>query len=192
MPTATRKARGRLRDCFYDVERRQFLVLFHDGHVYRLPRQTVPDDDGSDVRRVRVEGDGSAFVAHLASGKLLEVPWDFVLYQLEPAYSFFKGRVREELEEDAAHRIGRRIRGLREARGYTTYELAERSRIHRPNVTRIESGRHVPNLETLMRLANALQASVAELVTEGPQVPAYVREEAPRRRNAAKKRSARP
>ena len=178
----------RLRDCFFDTERQEFLVVFHDGHLYRLHRRTVPDDDGTDVSDVRVERDGSAFLVRLASGKSLEVPWDFVLYQLEPTYAFFKGRVRESDEEDVARRVGRRVRELREAKHLTTYELAQRSGIHRPNVSRIESGRHVPNLETLLRLAQALGTSVAGLVADASPAQVYVHERGPRLRRSPKTR----
>jgi transcriptional regulator with XRE-family HTH domain len=178
-----------LRDCFYDTERREFLTFFRDGHVYRLARQLVPDDDGTDVLGVRVESDGSAFFVRLASGKTLEIPWDFVLYQLEPTYPFFKGRVREGSQEEGALRIGRRVRELREGKDLTTYELAKRSGIHRPNISRIESGKHVPTLDTLMRLAQALGVSVAGLVAEASPVQAYVRERGPRLRRSPKKQA---
>ena len=191
MPGGTVTTRGQLRDCFYDTERQELLVFFQDGHVYRLARQLVPDDDGTDVLNVRVKRDGSAFLVRLASGKSLEVPWDFVLYELEPTYPFFKGRIPESLEEDVARRIGRRVRELREAKDLTTYELAQRSGIHRPNISRIESGRHMPNLDTLMRLAQALGTSVADLVAEASQAQAYVRERELRLRRSRKKQAPR-
>lgn len=191
MPGGTVTTRGQLRDCFYDTERQELLVFFQDGHVYRLARQLVPDDDGTDVLNVRVKRDGSAFLVRLASGKSLEVPWDFVLYELEPTYPFFKGRIPESLEEDVARRIGRRVRELREAKDLTTYELAQRSGIHRPNISRIESGRHMPNLDTLMRLAQALGTSVADLVAEASQAQAYVRERELRLRRSRKKQTPR-
>ena len=191
MPGGTVTTRGQLRDCFYDTERQELLVFFQDGHVYRLARRLVPDDDGTDVLNVRVKRDGSAFLVRLASGKSLEVPWDFVLYELEPTYPFFKGRIPESLEEDVARRIGRRVRELREAKDLTTYELAQRSGIHRPNISRIESGRHMPNLDTLVRLAQALGTSVADLVAEVSQAQAYVRERELRLRRSRKKQTPR-
>lgn len=188
MPEVSVTSRGRLRDCFYDSERQEFLTFFLDGHVYRLARQSVPDDDGTDVLRVRVESDGSAFFVRLASGKTLEIPWDFVLYQLEPTYPFFKGRIREGLEEEGALRIGRRVREFREGKDLTTYEVARRSGIHRPNISRIENGKHVPTLDTLMRLAQALGISVAGVVADASPVQAYVRERGPRLRTSPKSR----
>ncbi|TMI73181.1 MAG: helix-turn-helix transcriptional regulator [Bacillati bacterium ANGP1] len=60
--------------------------------------------------------------------------------------------------------IGWRVRELRQRKGLTTYELAKRSGILRPNISRIESGRHVPSVETLDRLARALGVSPADLL----------------------------
>ena len=53
-------------------------------------------------------------------------------------------------------RLGARIRELRLAAGLTQAELARRTGIHRPNIARVEAGRHTPSLETLARLASAI------------------------------------
>jgi DNA-binding XRE family transcriptional regulator len=156
-----------LRDCVYDAERQEFLVIFRDGRMYRLPRDLLSEDDGSEVLSVQVERDGSAFIVRQGSGKSFEVPWDFVLHHLEPGYQYFKGRSSQRrLETDVAVRIGRRLRELREEKGLTAYEIARRSGIHRPNISRMESGKHVPTVDTLDRLARALGVPVAALLAE--------------------------
>jgi len=133
-----------LRDCVYDAGAHEFLVTFRDGRMYRLPRGLLPEDDGSEVLSVGVDRDGSAFVVRQRSGNSFEVPWDFVLYNLEPGYPYYKGRSpQRRLEEDAAVRIGRKLRELRQEKRLTTYELARRSGIHRPNISRMESGKHI-------------------------------------------------
>ncbi|GAB5547469.1 MAG: hypothetical protein SangKO_072290 [Sandaracinaceae bacterium] len=53
-------------------------------------------------------------------------------------------------------KLGQRIRELRLAAGLTQAELARRTGIHRPNIARVEAGRHTPSLETIARLANAI------------------------------------
>jgi transcriptional regulator with XRE-family HTH domain len=55
----------------------------------------------------------------------------------------------------AAHRIGRRVRELREERGWTQNELAAKSGMVYQAVSRLESGKHPPNVATLERLAEA-------------------------------------
>jgi len=155
----------KLRDCFYDAERREFVTIFRDGKLYRVRRNWLQEDDGSEILRVHVESDGSAFRVEQASGHRFEVPWDFVLYHSEPRYQYYKGRRTQRVSERsmAAH-IGWRVRELRQQKGLTTYELAKRSGILRPNISRIESGRHVPSVDTLDRLARALGVSPADLL----------------------------
>ena len=53
---------------------------------------------------------------------------------------------------------------MRKASAWTLADLAERTDMARPNICRIEAGRHLPSLETLLRLARALNVSVADLV----------------------------
>ncbi|MBX3248300.1 MAG: helix-turn-helix transcriptional regulator [Myxococcales bacterium] len=53
-------------------------------------------------------------------------------------------------------RLGARLRALRLEAGLTQAELARRTGIHRPNIARVEAGRHTPSLETLTRLATAI------------------------------------
>lgn len=169
--------KGKLRDCLYDAERREFVVIFQDGRMYRVRRDWFTEDDGTKILRVRVGPDGAAFIVEQASGNRLEVPWDLVLYHSDPTYQYYKGKkVQQELERDAASRIGKRIREVREAKGLTAHELARRSGVLRPNVSRLEGGKHVPTIDTLERIAQALHVSLVDLLP-----PQQVREGLPAR-----------
>lgn len=162
---ASRKHETRILDAIVEPEQDAFVVVFRNGKHYRLLRKVIRSLDKTPVRAIRVAEDGSAFAIEQESGKISEVPWDFVLYHLEPEYQYFKGNRRlATVEQRAAQRIGRRLKHLRGGLGVTASELAARSGIRRPNISRLESGKHTPNLETLERLANALGVPVAELV----------------------------
>jgi len=63
-------------------------------------------------------------------------------------------------------RLGQRIRELRLAAGLTQAELARRTGIHRPNIARVEAGRHTPSLETLARLATAIGVPTTAVLDE--------------------------
>ena len=60
--------------------------------------------------------------------------------------------------------IGARVKKYRKKRKMTQAQLAQKIRIHRPNVARIESGRHSNSLCMLMRVADALKIPVWKLV----------------------------
>ncbi|MGB7726258.1 MAG: helix-turn-helix transcriptional regulator, partial [Dehalococcoidales bacterium] len=61
---------------------------------------------------------------------------------------------------------GERVRELREAKGLSISDLAIKAGMKRPNLSRLEHGRHQPSLETLERIAESLGISVAQLVTK--------------------------
>lgn len=54
------------------------------------------------------------------------------------------------------HRIGSRIRELREQSGMTQDELAEKTGLKRPNISRIESGRYNTGQDILSKISLAL------------------------------------
>ena len=56
------------------------------------------------------------------------------------------------------------IRNLRLELGLSQTDLAAASGICRPNISRLESGKHTPTLGTLRRVATALGVTVKELL----------------------------
>ena len=52
------------------------------------------------------------------------------------------------------------MQDLREKKGMSKAELAEITGLKRPNIYRIETGIYKPNLETIMRIADALNADL--------------------------------
>jgi len=88
-----------------------------------------------------------------------------VLYLQEPTYPYHKARAeRRDAEAGRAERIGARIRHERDARGWSLGELARRAGMQPPNLSRLETGKHMPSLDTLERVAEALGVRVADLV----------------------------
>jgi transcriptional regulator with XRE-family HTH domain len=64
----------------------------------------------------------------------------------------------------AARRLGRRLRYLRGQLGVTQQEVARNIGTHRTYISRLERGRIMPRLSSLVRLASYLQLDVTELV----------------------------
>lgn len=152
-----------IQDVILESGHETLLIVFRNGRSYRLYRRLIPDIDRTAIKRVWVHSDGSAFGIEQESGGTADVPWDFVLYHREPRYEYFRGRGDQERSERlTARRIGERLKVLRKTLGLTASEVASRSGILRPNISRIESGKHVPSLDTLERLAGALGVPVRD------------------------------
>jgi transcriptional regulator with XRE-family HTH domain len=65
--------------------------------------------------------------------------------------------------KDALRALGRRIQELRREAGYTQERMAERVEMLAPNYARIEQGRQNVTVDTLVRVARALDVPIIEL-----------------------------
>jgi transcriptional regulator with XRE-family HTH domain len=67
--------------------------------------------------------------------------------------------------EQRAHRraFGDSVARLRQQRGWTQEELAERSDVHRSYLASIETGDRNPTLDVIVTLAHGLRVPVADL-----------------------------
>lgn len=57
-------------------------------------------------------------------------------------------------------RIGRQIADKRRERGLSTYQLSVVSGVLQPHISNIENGKMSPTIDTLLKLANALEAKI--------------------------------
>lgn len=64
---------------------------------------------------------------------------------------------------DYTQGVAAAVRSRRQLLGLTQAEMARRTGIARPNICRIESGKHTPAIETLARLCAAFGCTVGEL-----------------------------
>jgi transcriptional regulator with XRE-family HTH domain len=83
--------------------------------------------------------------------------------------------------------VGRNVRSLRQARGWTLAALAARSGLSKGMVVELEQGRTNPSVATVCRLATALGVGLAQLVELGdePELRIVSRDEAVRLWNGA-------
>lgn len=145
----------------------ELLAILADGSAVLVPRPAHPADDRSDVASITLAEDAQRATLELVSGVRFEVGADEIL--LRSANGSSNGSLAAEngsvLGEIDGQRLGARIRALRLAAGLTQAELARRTGIHRPNIARVEAGRHTPSLETLARLANAIGVPTTRVLT---------------------------
>jgi DNA-binding XRE family transcriptional regulator len=153
----------KIRDVRYQVSQDLFLVTFDSGKEYSMDRSLLECDDGTDLLTVRVASRRFFFEVTQASGNKYEIPWDRVLYEAEAAYPYFRGRHQGIAKSPT---VGRKIRKMRNAKGLTQAELARAAGMVRPNLSRIEAGKHRPSLATLERIAAALKVPVADLISK--------------------------
>lgn len=151
----------KIRDARYLVGEDRFRVTFESGKEYGFARSVLDCDDGTDVVSVKVDGRRFFFQVTQASGNEYEVPWDRVLYEAETLYPYYRGN-RARVEKSGA--VAEQVRNLRKAKGMTQAQLARAAGILRPNLSRIEAGKHRPTLDTLERIAAALKIPVVDLI----------------------------
>ncbi len=158
------EARKRIEKVEYLKDARTFIIRMENRRIYALKVDDLREADASNVIRWTIGMGRNYFRVTQESGNFFEVPWDEILYYCEPEYEYYKETQKSINDDSRASRIGKRVRELRIRRGFSVTELADRSGMKRPNLSRLEYGRHIPSLETIERLASALEAPVAELI----------------------------
>ena len=151
----------RIRDARYLVGEERFFVVFESGKEYGFARSVLECDDGTDVVSVKVDSKRFYFRVSQVSGNNYEIPWDRVLYEAEASYPYARMHTAPIAR---SRNVATEIAKARKARGITQAELARAANILRPNLSRIEAGRHRPTLETLEKLAGALKVPVVDLI----------------------------
>ncbi len=141
----------------YDTKRNAFRVALENGKILLLQRP-IPEDDHSEVLDVHLEGDGEVFTVIQLSGNEFSVPWDVV-------QSLATGKARDQNRE-IGKRIGKRVKAFRKQRGLTQEQLAKMAKVKRPNISRLEAGKHAPGILFIQRLADCLQVKISELIAE--------------------------
>ncbi|MEQ8889997.1 MAG: helix-turn-helix transcriptional regulator [Sandaracinaceae bacterium] len=130
----------------------ELLAIFSDGNAVLVERDHIEEDDGTDIEEISLEDEATRAVLTLESGSTIELTAATVARKSLLAGAN-NGATNGQVD---GVKLGQRIRELRLAAGLTQAELARRTGIHRPNIARVEAGRHTPSLETIARLANAI------------------------------------
>jgi len=133
------------------------LAVLGNGDASLHSRPIDASDDGSDITSITIDPSATKATLVLESGAVCQM----TVASLHAASEMT--HVQGDIAIDG-ERLGARLRELRLAAGLTQAELARRTGIHRPNIARVEAGRHTPSLETLARIANAIGVSTTHVL----------------------------
>lgn len=146
----------------------ELLAVFEGGHATLIGRPLGAEDRGAEIAQCRITEDGRCVTIQLQDGVVIELP----ATELAPPVASSRppaatnGLAPTGSGDVDGVRLGQRLRALRLAAGLTQAELARRTGIHRPNIARVEAGRHTPSLETLARLAAAIGVSTTRVLAD--------------------------
>lgn len=138
----------------------ELLVILGDARALFARRPVSSADDGSDVVGIVLSEDATSAELELTTGHRAVITTADVVPTEIPSLNSV-----QSIAIDGA-RLGRRLRSLRLEAGLTQAELARRTGIHRPNIARVEAGRHTPSLETLARLASAIGVPTTRVLAD--------------------------
>jgi DNA-binding XRE family transcriptional regulator len=145
----------------------ELLAILADGNALLLPRPVSDSDDGSEVASISLGSDAEAATLTLVSGREVSLRATGASPSSRPPPAAVNGSSGSSTAVSIdGVRLGARLRELRVAAGLTQAELARRTGIHRPNIARVEAGRHTPSLETLARLASAIGVPTTTVLAE--------------------------
>ena len=149
----------------------ELLAIMADGAAMLVDRPFSPDDRGEvAVETIAIAEDRRSARIALRDGTALElIASELAQGRLAGARYVGDGAVGDgaaALGDVDGVRLGQRLRALRLAAGLTQADLARRTGIHRPNIARVEAGRHTPSLETLARLAAAIGVKTERVIAD--------------------------
>lgn len=145
----------------------ELLAITASGGSQLLPRPVGETDSGAAVVEIRFDDDARRAHVVLDDAATFSIDVDGVGAPAPRGIAAASGDgVSHTLPIDGVT-LGKRMRELRVAAGLTQAELARRTGIHRPNIARVEAGRHTPSLETVARIAQAIGVSPTKVLS-GP------------------------
>jgi DNA-binding XRE family transcriptional regulator len=143
----------------------ELIAVLGDGSVVLVDRPALPEETSEfAVESIRVHEDRGRATVQMKDGSEIELKAAELAQARTSGASASSGPA--ALGDVDGVRLGQRLRALRLAAGLTQAELARRTGIHRPNIARVEAGRHTPSLETLARLAAAIGVSTTRVLAD--------------------------
>jgi DNA-binding XRE family transcriptional regulator len=152
----------------YDPRQKEIRVSFSDGDTATIPvtRLVRRDPFALDWSRLVVEEDGYIHVpARPGAGREdADIPAFDMRVLTDAEFAAHLARKAEE----AARRVGERLRALRKARGLTAKEVAARAGLAQQTISRIELGQHDVVFSTLEKILAAMGYTLEDILPDEP------------------------
>jgi transcriptional regulator with XRE-family HTH domain len=159
MPSNLKKLHTRLIDAVsYEKQNGTLSVRFDDGDLATATLEALKVPSKS-IARVAVDEFRRGIEIHFRDRSTHDISADYFTWLTQPDYA-----AAYPADASLGPRVGANIVSLRKQRGLSQAALASAARMAAPNLSRLESGRHVPTLDILLRLSKALGVSLPTLI----------------------------
>ena len=163
MPTNLKKLHTRLIEAVsYDKQNGTLSVRFDDGDLatatleaLKLPEKRIQSIAVDEFRR--------GIEVQFRDRSTHDISADYFTWLTQPDYA-----AAYRPDASLGPRVGANIVALRKQRGISQAALAAAAGMAAPNLSRLESGRHVPTLDILLRISQALEVSLPFLLAPTP------------------------
>ncbi len=150
--------------CTYDAEHQAFHIVYQDFSSEDLALAEFSDIGTRQVVAWGVDEARRGVEVVLDDGSTTSFSAEFPRYLHDGDYRRRVDARRAPSGQDLGERIAQRVRAERERRGWSIAELARHADMASPNVHRVEAGRHVPSMQTVVRLSAALGVPLERLL----------------------------
>jgi DNA-binding Xre family transcriptional regulator len=148
--------------CTFDDSTDAFRIVYHDHTSLTLERSELADVESRSVLAWDIDEFRRGVEVVLEDGSTTSFSAEFPRYLRDIGYRRKVDRKRGR--SDLGERVATRVREIRRKRGWSVAELARQCEMAAPNVHRLESGKHVPTTQTLLRIAEALEVPLERLL----------------------------
>lgn len=182
MPTNLQKLHTRLIDAVsYDKQNGTLSVRFDDGDLATATLEALKLPD-KPIQKIAVDEFRRGIEVRFRDRSTHDISADYFTWLTQPDYA-----AAYPADASLGPRVSANIVSLRKQRGLSQAALASAAGMAAPNLSRLESGRHVPTLDVLIRIAEGLDVSLPALLTAPPSESRSLRPSGTRHAKRAKK-----
>lgn len=155
-----------LKKVSYNKSQNSFIVAFNDGVFGEVTLSDLQMEDMTDellLESSQISEHGNALEVFTKDGEIFDI--DALVLK-----SIISQDSRDEIKRETeitAENIGSRIKSVRENEHITQNKLSELTNIDQAILSKIETGKHLPRLDTIERIAKGLKITIAQLLKKG-------------------------